>query len=135
MGNCIVIHEKPVRVMRTDGKIIEYKAPIRVEEVLSEYYHHVISDGIPVLQHMHPLAEMRRGHLYYLLPLPAAKKTIKKKKAVRFSDDVIALEEAKQTAGVVRVKVVISKRELLEMLGKERDSAEDTVSQMQKETS
>ncbi|KAI3471815.1 hypothetical protein Pfo_028468 [Paulownia fortunei] len=135
MGNCLVLQEKTVvNVMKTDGKIIEYKSPIKVHQVLSEFSHHAISDKLPVVKHLHPNAEMLGGHLYHLLPLPVAPQpTEKKKKAVRFSDDVV--EEARQTTGVVRIKLVISKQELQAMLGKGGVSVEDMISQVQKEPS
>ncbi|KAG8376726.1 hypothetical protein BUALT_Bualt09G0093800 [Buddleja alternifolia] len=137
MGNCIVHQTKLVKVMKTDGKILEYKSPIKVHQILSEFSHHAVSDELPVVKHMHPNDEMLRGHLYYLLPLPVPPVTPtknKKKKTVRFADDVIELE-AKQATGAVRIKLVISKQELQEMLAKEGVSLEDMICKAQKETS
>ncbi|KAL0374870.1 UNVERIFIED_CONTAM: hypothetical protein Sradi_3402700 [Sesamum radiatum] len=120
MGNCLVLEEKTVKVMKTDGKIIEYKSPIKVHQVLSEFSHHAISDKLPVVKHLHPNAEMLGGHLYYLLPLPVPVPVPaappKKKKTVRFSDEVV--EEARRVPEVVRIKLVISKQELQAMMGK-----------------
>lgn len=118
-------------VMKTDGKIIEYKAPITVQEVLSEFSHHAISDKLPVVKHLHRNTHLLRGRLYYLLPLPVAPKPPKKKKKVRFSEDIV--EEERRASGVVRIKLVITKQELQAMLEKEGVSVEDVISRVQKE--
>ncbi|KAL0338638.1 UNVERIFIED_CONTAM: hypothetical protein Sangu_1385900 [Sesamum angustifolium] len=137
MGNCLVLEEKTVKVMKTDGKIIEYKSPIKVHQVLSEFSHHAISDKLPVVKHLHPNAELLGGHLYYLLPLPVPvpvpAAAPKKKKTVRFSDEVV--EEARRAPEVVRIKLVISKQELQAMMGNGGVSVEDVIAQVQKEGS
>lgn len=135
MGNCLVLQEKVVKVMKTDGKILEYKSPIKVHQVLSEFSQHAISDKLPVVKHMHPNAEMLQDHLYYLLPLPVPPQPIKKKtkKVVRFSDEI--LEDATPATGVVRIKLVISKKELREMLSKGGISVDDMIPKLQKEES
>lgn len=132
MGNCLVLHEKSVSVMKTDGKIIEYKAPIKVHQVLSEFSHHALSDKLPVVKHLHPNTEMIQGHLYYLLPLPVAPQPTerkKEKKRVRFLEDIEEKEEERRASGVVRIKLVITKQELQAILRKEGVSVEDMLSQ------
>ncbi|KAL7096614.1 hypothetical protein ACP275_10G089700 [Erythranthe tilingii] len=144
MGNCIVVvQDKSVNVMRTDGKIIEYKSPIKVHQVLSDFPNHalIISDNLPpVVNHMHPNADLLRGRLYYLVPLPVVPQPMKKtrpKKTVRFAEDVVIVEEAeekektRQPNGVTRIKLVISKKELQAILSKEGVSVEDMISHVQ----
>ncbi|KAJ6798228.1 uncharacterized protein M6B38_412355 [Iris pallida] len=114
MGNCLVIEGKDViKIMRIDGKILEYKSPMKVQQVLSEYPGHLITDTLPVARHLDPMEDMRDGHLYYLL---RAKKGQQMK------------------AGVVRVKVVIRKQELKEILEREGLTLEDMMSQVQRKT-
>ncbi|CAA2970506.1 uncharacterized protein LOC111404060 [Olea europaea var. sylvestris] len=125
MGNCLVLQEKVIKVIKIDGKILEYKAPLEVHHVLSEFSHHAISDKLPVVQYMNPNAKMKGGQLYYLLPLPVASPRIKKKKTVRFADSV---KEAGEATGVVRIKLVISKQDLQAMLRKGGVSVDDLVS-------
>ncbi|XP_073291064.1 uncharacterized protein [Primulina huaijiensis] len=135
MGNLLVLQEKVVKVMKVDGKILEYKTPIKVHQVLSEFTHHAISDQLPVLKHMHPNAEMIRGHLYYLLPLPVSPPPVKKqkkKKTVRFSDNLV--DEIGEPTGVVRIKLVISKHEPQKMLREGAVSVDEMMTQVQKET-
>ncbi|CAA3027098.1 Hypothetical predicted protein [Olea europaea subsp. europaea] len=125
MGNCLALQAKVIKVIKTDGKILEYKAPLEVHQVLSEFSHHAISDKLPVAQYMNPNAKMLGGQLYYLLPLPVAPAPrMKKKKTVRFADSV---EEARESTGVVRIKLVISKQDLQAMLGKGGVSVDDIV--------
>ncbi|KAL3358120.1 hypothetical protein AABB24_015324 [Solanum stoloniferum] len=149
MGNCIVLQEKVVKVMKTDGKILEYKAPIKVHQILSQFSSHVISNSHQVIenQHLQPNDDLLGGQIYYLLPsLPkqpppkSAKKKVKfandqvKKKVkfanddqlvndhekVKFAKDQVELLEANhdhhQKKEVIRVKIVISKKELQELL-------------------
>lgn len=134
MGNLLVLQKKVVKVMKVDGKILEYNIPIKVHQVLSEFTHHAISDQLPVRKHMHPNAEMIRGHLYYLLPLPVSPPSVKKqkKKTVRFSDNLE--DEIAQPPGVVRIKLVISKQELQTMLREGPVSVDEMLTQVQKET-
>lgn len=111
--------------MRPDGKILEYRAPINVQQVLSDFSGHVISDSFQALQYLLPDTKLRGGQLYYLIPLPKPSPEVKKK--VRFSTPD---EESKQETGVVRIKLVISKQQLQEMLQKEGVSVDDMVSQL-----
>ncbi|CAL0326735.1 unnamed protein product [Lupinus luteus] len=126
MGNCLVLQENVVRIMKIDGKILEYKIPIKVEQVLKEFSGHAVYDSLPFLQHLHPNTKLVCDQFYYLVPLPTPQlpKAIKK---VRFSDPEV------QESRVVRVKIVISKKELHDMLQKEGISVEKMLSRVQNE--
>lgn len=89
MGNCIVLQEKVVKVMKTDGKILEYKAPIKVHQILSQFSNHVISNSHQVIenQHLQPNDELLGGQIYYLLPSLPKPKSAKKK--VKFANDQV----------------------------------------------
>ncbi|XWS43414.1 hypothetical protein CRYUN_Cryun16bG0101600 [Craigia yunnanensis] len=131
MGNCLVLEEKVIRVMKTDGKILEYQAPIKVQQVLSDFFGHALSDSFSGCQHLQPDAKLLSGHLYYLRSVSSPSQKSKKKK-VRFSnaevnDELVSL-------GVVRIKLIISKQELQELLQK-GVSAHDMVSQIQSKQS
>ncbi|KAH1039783.1 hypothetical protein J1N35_041526 [Gossypium stocksii] len=71
MGNCLAQQQKLIRVMKTDGKILEYQPPIKVEQVLSDFPAHAISDTFSGFHHFQPDAKLLPGHLYYLVPLPS----------------------------------------------------------------
>ncbi|KAJ9184484.1 hypothetical protein P3X46_004204 [Hevea brasiliensis] len=126
MGNCLVLQEKLIKVMKPDGKILEYKAPIRVQQVLSDFSGHAISDSLQAFQHLLPDTKLLGGNLYYLVPLPLPSPKAKKK--VRFS---IPEDEDKKENRVVRIKLVISKQELQEMLQTEGVSVDSMISQLQ----
>ncbi|KAJ8532710.1 hypothetical protein K7X08_015599 [Anisodus acutangulus] len=121
MGNCIVLQEKFVKVMKIDGKILEYKAPIKVHQVLSQFSGHVISNSLQVIdnQHLQPDDDLLGGQIYYLLPqLPVQPPPKSAKKKVKFANDQVELE-ANQKTEVVRIKIVISKKELQALLNSE----------------
>ncbi|GLT40646.1 hypothetical protein SLA2020_147630 [Shorea laevis] len=126
MGNCLVLQDKVIKVMKTDGKILEYQAPIKVHQVLSEFSGHALSESFPGLQHLLPDAELFSGNLYYLIPLPSSSPKVKKK--VRFS---IPEVDGEQATGTVRIKLVISKQELQEMLHKKGLSVHEMISEAQ----
>ncbi|XVE96421.1 hypothetical protein REPUB_Repub02eG0220400 [Reevesia pubescens] len=132
MGNCLVMEEKVIRVMKTDGKILEYQAPTKVQQVLSDFSGHAISDSFSGSQHLQPDAKLLPGQLYYIIPVPSPSKKSKKKK-VRFSNPEVNDEQGHP--GVVRIKLIISKQELQELLQKEGVSVHDMVSQIQSKQS
>ncbi|KAJ1394509.1 hypothetical protein SESBI_34085 [Sesbania bispinosa] len=111
MGNCLVLQENVVRIMKTDGKILEYKTPIKVEQVLIDFSGHAVSDSQPVQRHLQPNTKLLCGQLYYLVPLPPPSPKARKK--VRFAEPEV---QDVQKSSVVRIKLVISKQELQDML-------------------
>ncbi|MED6218143.1 hypothetical protein PIB30_024187 [Stylosanthes scabra] len=119
MGNCLVVQENIVKIMKTDGKVLEYKAPIKVEKVLLDFSGHAVSDSHSLLRHLHPNTKLLAGNLYYLVPppppQPSRPSTPKSSKKVRFAEpEVKDVEESK----VVTIKVVISKQQLRDMMQK-----------------
>ncbi|XP_059307022.1 uncharacterized protein LOC132058576 [Lycium ferocissimum] len=121
MGNCIVLQEKIVKVIKKNGQILEYKAPIKVHQVLSQFSGHVISNSLQAIdnQHLQPDDNMLGGQIYYLLPqLPVQPPPKSAKKKVKFANDQL-VEEVEQKTEVVRIKIVITKRELQELLSSE----------------
>ncbi|KAL2323082.1 hypothetical protein Fmac_027461 [Flemingia macrophylla] len=115
MGNCLVVEEEVVRIMKSDGKILEYKAPIKVHHLLNQFPGHAISES---LHHLPPDTTLLQGQLYYLVPLPPPK--VSKVKRVMF--------EQVQERDVVRVKLVLSKQELKDMLRNGGISVNDVLS-------
>lgn len=134
MGNCLVRQEKLIKVMKTDGKVLEYKSPIKVQQVLSDFAGHAISDTLSVVRYLRPDSDLIGGHLYYLLPLPVVVPEVEKTKRVRFANPEV-LEDSKGSGVVMRIKLVMSKQELEMMLRKGGISVEDMVSQVQKKQS
>ncbi|XWS66669.1 hypothetical protein CRYUN_Cryun05aG0220500 [Craigia yunnanensis] len=131
MGNCLVLEEKVISVMKTDGKMLEYQAHIKVQQLLSDFSGHALSDSFSGFQHLQPDAKLLPGQLYYLIPVPSPSQKSKKKK-VRFSNPEVNDEQ--RSAGAVRIKLIISKQELHELLQK-GVSVQDMVSQIQSKQS
>lgn len=125
MGNCLALQENLVQVMKTDGKILEYKAPLKVHQVLSEYSGHAISHTLQVTQHLCPDAKLRAGQLYYLLPVPLSSMELDKE-YTNTKKEVAG----KENCGAVRIKLVIRKQDLEEMLSK-GGTIEDVILQLQ----
>ncbi|KAG5043904.1 Uncharacterized protein HKD37_03G008386 [Glycine soja] len=114
MGNCLVLEENVVKIVKTDGKVLEYKTPIKVEEVLIQFSGHAVSESLTVLRYLEPHTKLLRGQLYYLVPLPPPSPKTNKK--VRFAEPEV---QDVHKSNVVRIKLVISKQELQNMLQSE----------------
>lgn len=111
MGNCINLEKKKVvRIMRMDGQILQYRPPLKVQQVLDEFPGYSISDALPAITYLYPTMFMRQGQLYYLVP-PKNQ-----------------IMETGNAVGVVRVKLVITKRQLKDMLSKGGIAPDDTLS-------
>ncbi|CAL9762998.1 unnamed protein product [Musa acuminata subsp. burmannicoides] len=114
MGNCLILQEKKViEIMRMDGEVLRYPSPLKVQQVLNEFPGHAISDALPVIACLDPEKRMRHGQLYYLLP---------PKKPVA---------ETSAGEGLVRIKLVVSKQELKEMVRKGGVSLDDMITKEQ----
>ncbi|RDX64331.1 hypothetical protein CR513_57120, partial [Mucuna pruriens] len=111
MGNCLVVQENVVKIVKSDGKVMEYKTPIKVEEVLIQFSGHAVSESVQALRYLEPNTKLLKGQLYYLVPLPPP--SPKSNKKVRFADPEV---QDVQKSNVVRIKLVISKQELQDML-------------------
>ncbi|CAI0391845.1 unnamed protein product [Linum tenue] len=159
MGNCMVVEEKVVKVMRPDGKILEYTSPTIVQQVMSDFPGQFVCDHSysslqqqQQQQNLLPEAKLVGGRLYYLVPLPPPvpaspeKLVVKQKKKVRFAVPEGGEKESSQNkkveehhhdesdvkgGGVVRIKLVITKQELEELLKKGGVSVGDMVSHLQ----
>ncbi|KAG6477131.1 uncharacterized protein LOC122025075 [Zingiber officinale] len=119
MGNCIDLEKKKkmVRIMRMDGQILHYQPPLKVQQVLNEFPGHSISDTLPAIAYLDPAMFMRKGRLYYLLP---------SKNQIMETGDAV---------GVVRVKLVITKQQLKDMLSKGGITPHDMLSNLLREQS
>ncbi|XP_058087714.1 uncharacterized protein LOC131234777 [Magnolia sinica] len=131
MGNCLVPQEKVIKVMKMDGQILEYKPPMQVHQVLSDHVGHAITDTLPVSQHLPPQANMRSGHLYFLLPppLPLPSHYVDCKVSDMPDSPIVEMGRCHETP-VVRIKVLITKQELKEILTKGGLSVDEMISSL-----
>ncbi|GMJ06340.1 hypothetical protein like AT3G10120 [Hibiscus trionum] len=126
MGNCWALvkpsecsrprdaRDKPnrnvVRVVKMDGKMLEFKAPLLVKDVLVKYSGSGIGFSKTVSQHLPLNYELKTGNVYYILP----------------ASDSSSVTDTQQAGagGVKRIKVVITKQELQQLLTKQISVAE-----------
>ncbi|KAJ4882375.1 Uncharacterized protein Rs2_32468 [Raphanus sativus] len=132
MGNCLVMEKKVIKIVRNDGKVLEYREPATVHHILTQFSGHSIFDNNSTC-HLLPDAKLLSGRLYYLLPTTTSKKKTKK---VTFADpeveeDARLLREDVADTGesninndgddnknvsFTRVKIVVTKQELEKLL-------------------
>ncbi|KAJ0243971.1 hypothetical protein HA466_0199460 [Hirschfeldia incana] len=134
MGNCLVMEKKVIKIVRNDGKVLEYREPTCVHHILTQFSGHSLFDNSSSC-HLLPDAKLLSGRLYYLVPTTISKKKTKKvtfadpeveKDARLLSEDVAdhtAGEsnintdgEENKNASVMRMKIVVSKQELEKLL-------------------
>ncbi|EOA21663.1 hypothetical protein CARUB_v10002084mg [Capsella rubella] len=127
MGNCLVMEKKVIKIVRNDGKVLEYREPVCVHHILTQFSGHSLSHNNT---HLLPDAKLISGRLYYLLPTSMIKKKVNKK--VTFAnpeveedddersplreDDDSSESNSKIMDGVVRMKIVVHKQELEKLL-------------------
>eukprot|EP01018_Ginkgo_biloba_P022937 Gb_09596 [translate_table: standard] len=134
MGNCMAsecitvsagIGDQFIRIVRADGKVLEYKAPISVKDLLSGHQGHTVVHLGALHRCVRPNHKLVPGELYYLLPSESEAPKGNKRTSCNENKDLKATslkmkkEEAVSSGnknGVVRLKVVITKQELAELL-------------------
>lgn len=87
-----------VRVVHTNGHVDELSRPVTAGEILAANPGHVISKlcSQSVASHriliVSPETELRRGHIYFLIPAAVAEKK-KKKKRRNFQEKMVTAEQ------------------------------------------
>ncbi|XP_058085164.1 uncharacterized protein LOC131232730 [Magnolia sinica] len=126
MGNCFILlrptipkgHDHILRVMKTDEKILEYRVPILVKDLLLNFDGYQIGISRKSTQYLPLDYELRLGQMYYLLP------SVDDEQKSLPTDDVCS-------GGSKRIKVIITKQQLQELLSK-KVSLEDVLSDFQR---
>ncbi|KAL2339556.1 hypothetical protein Fmac_007496 [Flemingia macrophylla] len=126
MGNCLHL-SKPssescmakklevVRVAKPDGKMLEFSIPIHVKDILTNYPDHCVGVSKEVKEPLSSDHELKAGRLYYMLPTLYSPPN---------------LSSLKTCGGVKRIKVVITKQQLEQLVTKQI-SVEDILSEVQ----
>ena len=103
MGNFLIRRNKMIiKVIKTNSEVLEYKPPVKDNQVLSQHANHAISGIFPVVRHL------------------------------EHEPPVTSLEHAKNPKTSVKIKLVITKQELGLMLNKGKISVGDLVSHIGK---
>ncbi|KAB1220475.1 hypothetical protein CJ030_MR3G009935 [Morella rubra] len=123
MGSCLAIGREPksksfaeaaamcnhlevLRVVKTDGKILEYTRPMLVKDILMGCSGYGIGLSERPLRHLPLNYELKLGHVYYLLPvLPSPP---------AYSSCSVEMDGS--TGRTKRVKLVVTKQQLQEFL-------------------
>lgn len=117
MGNCFVLcrittssrivaddvvpkHGKVSRVVKTDGKVLEFRAPILVKDILFNFSSFGISVSKQAPEQLPSNYELKLWKVYYMVPLLCC----------------VTEEDRTASATTRRIKVVITKQQLQELL-------------------
>ncbi|CAK9146501.1 unnamed protein product [Ilex paraguariensis] len=142
MGNCFALcktiknfcagasaskHQKVLQVVKMDGKIFEFTEPIVVKDLLVNFVGLGVGASKKASQHLPPSYELMLGNVYYLLPLVGTVQTTVSPAGVSPPD------KREQEGSVKRIKVVITKQQLQELLSKQI-SVQTVLSGLEKKT-
>ncbi|KAJ7965264.1 hypothetical protein O6P43_014937 [Quillaja saponaria] len=138
MGNCFVHcipssessisgylakQDRVVRVVKQDGKVMEFCRPTFVKDILMVFSASGIGISKEASDHLPPDYELKRGTLYYMLP------SITMSSAGTSCPANTSYEgDTEQAGGIKRIKVVITKQQLQELVTKQI-SLEELLSQ------
>ncbi|KAH6766881.1 hypothetical protein C2S52_017864 [Perilla frutescens var. hirtella] len=94
-------NRKFLQVVKVDGKVMEFTTPLLVKELLINFEGFGVKSSRKYCKVLPPCFELQLGKTYYLFPKNQA-----------------AADGAVSTAAVKRIKVVITKKQLEELLSK-----------------
>lgn len=112
--------DRSIKLITVDGKVVRFKRPVYVKEILEEYPHHGIFDagsvkrlGTNVLTR--PLdhnSELQPGHQpYYLIPLTSAGSGLEESKQIHSHPQLISASSI-DGGRLLRVKLRMRKKDL-----------------------
>ncbi|MCL7031716.1 hypothetical protein MKW94_007168 [Papaver nudicaule] len=108
--------ENVVRVVKMDGKVVEYQSSVSVKDVLVNFNGFgVATSNSCSSQILPPNYELKAGRDYYLVP----------------NSQMLAKTDNKFCGEVKQIKVIITKQQLQELLSKQ-GSIEDLISKVSK---
>lgn len=139
MGNCYALckpstdvttkHGKVLQIVKMDGKILQFSSPILVRDMLVNFSSSGIGLSKEASEHLPPNYELKLGKVYYLLPCLSSVGTTSPAAA----DNMSSSADKEKDNGVRRIKIVITKKQLQELLAKQA-SVEDVVSGLERKT-
>lgn len=117
MGNCFVLskQEKVLRVVKTDGKVLEFRAPTLVKDMLVNFSGSGISVSKQASELLPPNYKLKPGKVYYMIPLLGS--VASDASSAGIISSVYVTE--KDRAATRRIKIVITKQQLQELLTKQ----------------
>jgi hypothetical protein len=144
MGNCFALckpskrlcirdhvaakSRRVIQVVKMDGKIMEFSTPIIVKDILVNFSGSGIGLSKEASEHLPPNYELKMGKAYYMLPSISSVCT-----PADISSTTADDEKASTGGGVKRIKIVITKQQLQDLLTKQI-SVEDVLLRLEKQT-
>lgn len=131
MGNCVAPckpskglcitdvagkRERVLQVVKMDGKVLEFSTPTIVKDILVNFSGTGIGLSKEASEHLPPNYELKTGKVYYMLPA-----------------DISSTPHDDVDIGVKRIKIVITKQQLQDLLTKQI-SVEDVLLGLEKQT-
>lgn len=113
-ASCLEAAEKSnnknvVQLVKMDGKIMEFSAPILVKDVLQNFSGYNIALSREALQQLPSNSRLKLGDVYYLIPSAEDLESAEGSRKV----------EKEEGSGVKRIKVVITRQQLQDLLSKQ----------------
>ncbi|KAM6555272.1 hypothetical protein CsatB_002291 [Cannabis sativa] len=132
----LVYKDKVIRVMKIDGKVLSFTKPILVQDVLVRINYGVtnnISLSKEILSSKKlPLDyELKLGKVYYVIPFSSSKSNNEKNPCGISS----SIEGNNNLGGVKRIKIVITKQQLKELLNKKISMDDVVISSLENDKS
>jgi len=136
MGNCLqsgvrleilsreIEKEQFIKIKKVDGKILEYRDPLFVKDLLRDYDGHAVVNCETSCHKLSPEYELLPGKTYCLIPNNSSHISSRDGGVIfheKVQEGVLKPASGKEVSeknGVVRLKIVITKRQLEEMLSK-----------------
>lgn len=112
-------------MVKRDGKMIQFRGPILVKDVLVNFSGLGVGVSREALQHLPSDYELKIGKVYYLLPCPCSSGgSVSAPEVSSVADD-----GGQKGSGMKRIKVVITKQQLQDLLSKQISLEELLLSQ------
>ncbi|KAJ0964144.1 hypothetical protein J5N97_029266 [Dioscorea zingiberensis] len=112
--HCMEEEEQVLRIVKVDGKVLEYSTSVLVRDLISKFDGYGIGVSRGSSRCLTPEHELRVGRVYYLLPLAKDSTDHEDQKK---SDDI----------GVSRrIKVVLTKQQVQELLSRLQNKEEES---------
>lgn len=104
---------KVLKIVKLDGKVLEFTSPTLVKDVLVDFNGFVIGLSKDSSHILSPNFELKMGQVCYLLPaVPSPQSTI-------FPPLYSFMEDSDTTSSTKRIRIVLTKKELQKLLAKQ----------------
>ncbi|KAK0593336.1 hypothetical protein LWI29_034908 [Acer saccharum] len=101
-------NKKVLRIVKMDGKLLEMKSPVKVEEILRSFSCSGIGVSEKASEFLPLNYQLKLGKVYYVIPSINSDK-----------EKAVEAEAEAKAGGVKRIKVVITKKQLQQLLEKQ----------------